>query len=84
MGDGSSEIAYVYTLAYGYSIIDNLSLYVELYGDLPEDSMANHFWDAGLTYLIMNNLQVDATVGSSITEGQDLLLSAGMSYRIPK
>lgn len=83
-GADSPEAAYIYTLAYGYSITDRFGFYAELYGDLPEDSRANHFWDAGLTYLLMNNLQLDATVGSGITDGQDLLLSAGVSYRIPK
>ncbi|KAA3624536.1 MAG: transporter [Flavobacterium sp.] len=83
-GSDSPEAAYIYTLAYGYSIAENIGLYAELYGDMPEDSRANHYWDAGFTYLLLKNLQLDATVGSSITEGQDLLLSAGVSYRVPK
>jgi Putative MetA-pathway of phenol degradation len=82
--DDSPEAQYFYTLVYGYSFLDNFGLYVEVYGDLPENNKANHFWDSGLTYLIMNNLQLDATVGTGITKGQDLLLSAGVSYRIPK
>ena len=83
-GDDSPEAAYIYTLVYGRSITDALGFYAEVYGDFPENSMANHYWDAGITYLLMNNLQLDATVGTSITEGQDLLLSAGVSYRLPK
>jgi hypothetical protein len=81
--DDSPEAAYLYTVAYGYSITDKLSAYAELYGDYPENSKANHLWDAGFTYLISNNVQLDATVGSSITKGQDLLLSTGVSFRIP-
>jgi len=76
--------AYIYTLAYGYSLTDSFGLYAELYGDMPENNSANHYWDAGLTYLVLPNLQLDATVGTSITEGQDLLVSAGFSYRIFK
>ena len=83
-GGDSPEIAYIYTVAYGYSITDKFGMYAELYGDFPEDNKANHLWDAGITYLVQNNLQLDATVGSSITKGQDLLLSAGLSYRIPR
>ncbi len=83
-GNDSPEAAYIYTLSYGYSIAKAFGAYVEVYGDLPEDSKANHFWDAGLTFSIKNNLQLDATLGSSITKGQDILLSAGVSYRIPK
>ncbi len=84
LGGESAEFAYIYTLAYGYSITDKLGAYVEVYGDLPEDSSANHFWDAGLTYAIAPLIQLDATVGKSITEGQDILLSVGVSFRIDK
>lgn len=81
-GDDSSEAAYIYTLSYGYSFTDKLGAYIELYGDLPEDSGPNHLWDAGVTYLINDNFQLDATVGSGIRSDQQLLLSAGFSYRI--
>jgi hypothetical protein len=83
-GDDSPEAAYVYTLVYGYSITDCLGFYAELYGNFPENNSAHHFWDAGITYLVSPNFQLDATVGSSITTGQDLLLAAGFSYRIKK
>jgi hypothetical protein len=76
--------AYLYTIAYGYSLTNKFGAYIELYGDFPENNKANHLWDAGLTYLLSNNVQLDATVGSSITKGQDILLSAGISFRIPK
>ncbi len=82
-GDDSSEAAYIYTISYGYSVTDTFGLYAELYGDLPEDSSANHLWDAGVTYLLSDSIQLDATVGSGITKGQNLLLSAGVSIRLP-
>lgn len=77
------EAAYVYTIAYGQGFTDEFGFYIELYGDLPENSSANHLWDAGLTYLLSDSVQLDATVGTSLTEGQDLLLSGGISFRIP-
>ncbi len=83
-GNDSPEAAAIYTVAYGYSITDSLGMYAELYGDLPEDSSANHYWDAGFTYLVNNDLQFDAYVGTSITKGQDLLIGLGLSYRIKK
>lgn len=83
-GSDSSEAAAIYTLAYGYSISDKLGMYLEVYGDLPEDNSANHFWDGGFTYLVSNDFQLDAYVGSGITKGQDLLLGVGFSYRIFK
>ncbi|MFC4635054.1 transporter [Dokdonia ponticola] len=84
LGGESAEFAYIYSLSYGYSLTEKLSAYVEVYGDLPEDSSANHFWDAGLTYAIAPLIQLDATIGQSITEGQDLLLAVGVSFRIDK
>jgi len=79
-----SELNYIYTIAYGYDLSDRIGIYGELYGDFPEDSSANHLWDAGFTYLANDDLQFDITVGSGITDGQELLLSAGLSYRIRK
>ena len=81
-GDDSSEAAYVYTLAYGYSLGAGFGVYAELYGDLPEDSESNHYWDAGFTYLVSSDLQLDATVGGGVNADQNLLISAGFSYRL--
>lgn len=83
-GNDSPEAKAIYTLAYGYSFTDRFGMYAEVYGDFPEDSSANHYWDAGVTYLVNNDLQLDAYVGTSITEGQDLLLGLGFSYRAKK
>ena len=84
--DGDTpEPSYVYTLAYGYSITDKVGAYIELYGDLPENSSAMHKWDAGVTYLISDNIQLDVSGGTGITKNvQDLFLSAGISFRIPE
>ena len=81
-GDDSSEAAAIYTVAYGYSFTDKFGAYAELYGDLPEDNKANHYWDAGFTYLVSNNLQLDTYFGTSITKGQDILIGLGASFRI--
>lgn len=81
-GDDSPEAAYVYTVVYGISLTNKLGAYAELYGDFPEDSIANHYWDAGFTYLVNKDFQLDATIGSGIDNAQRILLSAGFSYRI--
>lgn len=83
-GNDSPEAAAIYTVAYGYSLSDKFGFYAELYGDLPEDNSANHYWDAGFTYLASKDLQFDIYGGTSITEGQDLLLGMGLSYRMRK
>ncbi len=81
-GNDSPEAAAIYTLAYGYSLSDRFGIFAEIYGDLPEDSSANHYLDAGLTYLVCNDLQLDAYAGTSFTEGQDILVGLGLSYRV--
>lgn len=83
-GGDSPEATYVYTLAYGHSLTDKLGAYVELYGGLPEDNKSAHLWDAGLTYLLSNNVQLDVSGGTGISDVQDIYLSAGISVRIPR
>ena len=83
-GNDSPEASAIYTLAYGYSISDKFGMYLELYGDIPEDSSANHYWDGGLTFLVSNDLQLDAYIGTSITKGQDFLFGLGASFRLAK
>ena len=82
-GGDTTDFSYLYTLAYGYAISETFGLYAELYGNIPENESANHFWDAGLTYLVSNSVQLDLTIGQSITDGQDILISGGGSFRIP-
>jgi len=83
-GNDSPEAAGVYTIAYGHGITNKFGFHVELYGDLPEDNPANHYWDAGFTYLVNNDLQLDTYFGTSITKGQDILLGLGASFRFRK
>ena len=84
-GGDSTTASYLYTLAYGYSISDKVGAYFELYGDILEDSSFNHLWGAGITYLINDNIQLDISGGTGITQNvQDLFLSAGISVRIPE
>ncbi len=80
-GDDSSVVNYTYTFSYNRNFTDDLGVFAELYGALPENSKGQNSWDAGLTYLINNDLQVDASVGSGFDTDQCILLSAGISYR---
>ena len=76
------ELKYLYTIAYGFDLTPTIGVYAELYGDFPENNSANHLWDAGFTYLANDDLQFDLTFGAGINTPQQLLLSAGLSYRI--
>ena len=55
-GEDSPQASYLYTLVYGYDINEKFGLYLEVYGDLPEDDSSDHFWDAGITYKLKKNL----------------------------
>ena len=81
--EDASEAVYIYTLAYGYSLTERFGIYAELYGDLPEDDRSKHHWDAGLTFSLAHNLQLDAFAGSGINAPQQLWMGGGFSYRIP-
>lgn len=84
-GNDSPEPSYIYTLAYGVGLTEKLGAFVEVYGDFPENGKANHLWDTGFTYLIKDNIQLDVSGGTGLSGNiQDLLLSAGISFRIPK
>jgi len=80
-GGDSSEISYLYTFSYGRTIVGDLSAFAEVYGSLPEDNQGQNSWDAGLTYLINNDFQVDASAGSGFDTDQEYFVQAGVSYR---
>ena len=82
-GPEVGDVTYFYTLAYGISISRKLGIFGEVYGDLPPMGAAKHFWDAGLTFSLMTNLQLDAYAGTGINSPQDLAAGAGISYRFP-
>lgn len=81
--EDSASATFIYTIAYGFDITENLGAFAELYGDLPENSGAEHHWDAGITYNIRNNIQLDAFVGTGINGDQKINYGAGLSFRFP-
>ena len=53
-------------------------------GLLPEIGLLDHFWDAGITYTMKNNIQLDALIGTGIENSQKLMFGGGISLRLPK
>jgi hypothetical protein len=83
--DGENPSAsYVYSAVLGYAFTEKLSGFVEIYGDFPEETQANHLFDAGLTYLISGQLQIDLAGGTGLNTAQDFFIGAGISVRLPK
>ena len=83
LGDDSSETVYIYSTSYGYSITDRFGTYVEVYGNISENSISEQYYDTGVTFLLKRNIQLDATIGKSFKKGKNALISAGISFRIP-
>ena len=84
-GKNEYILDYLYSIVYGTSIKDKLGLFFELYGDISEKGYSNNYWDSGITYLVNNNFQLDASIGSGIASDQVIYLSFGFSQRfIPK
>ncbi|NKB23781.1 MAG: hypothetical protein GKR87_05260 [Kiritimatiellae bacterium] len=75
----------IYTIALGLDLTGGWGAYIELFGD--EGLSANgssHSFDGGLTYLIQENLQLDALVGIGLSDSaDDWFVGSGISYRFP-
>jgi hypothetical protein len=84
--DGETAIpGYFYSVALGIGLTDALGLFIESYGLIPESGNAGHLFDAGFTYLIAPNFQLDLSGGLGLNDQPiDQFLSLGFSYRIPK
>jgi hypothetical protein len=77
---GSGKGDFVYSLALGFAVTDKTSLFIEPYGDLINfnDLMAN--FDAGITYLLNPDLQLDFAFGAGINHSMNFI-TAGISWR---
>jgi hypothetical protein len=84
--EGAFEVnRFVYSLAFGYALAEKWGMYLETYtsktGKNPFDFRA----DAGVTWLIVPNFQLDFSGGLGITKISPIgFISAGLSWRIPR
>ncbi len=84
-GAGQPGAIGIYTLSLGAVVTKKLSAFAEIYGFLPEGSSPDHRLDGGITYLIMKNIQADASAGIGISdESPDFFIGLGVSVRLPK
>jgi hypothetical protein len=73
----------IYSVVLGLSANDRLGIFIESYGRYALDEPADHRADAGVTFLLMPNFQIDASAGLGISEAApDYFVSFGASYRI--
>ena len=72
----------VYTLSAAYAVTDNFGAFAEVFGYLNKLDKADHSLHGGFTYLITNDLQLDASSGFGISDSApDYFISCGASYR---
>lgn len=80
-GEGNGDLTY--SLALGISISDDAAIYVESYGEVVDIEAHLTNFDAGITYLVKENLQLDFSFGTGINHTMNYI-SAGFSWIIHK
>lgn len=66
----------------GFSLTDRIGTFIEYFSFLPDDNGPSHHLDAGLTYLVNNNLQLDLNGGIGLNErADDLYTGIGFAWR---
>lgn len=80
-GYGSGN--FTYSLAVAIGLTPKLGIYLEPYGGIIEFENHESNFDAGVTYLINDNFQLDVSYGTGISHNMNYI-SAGMSINISK
>lgn len=75
--------AFTYTLSYGQSIGGRIGVYVELFGEYLEFNQWLNHMDAGMTYLLKDNLQFDYSIGWGLNNQMNYH-SIGVSFYLPQ
>ena len=73
---------FLYTLTTGFSASGKIGTFLELYGFAAQHYRADHRLDAGITYLINNDIMLDVSTGTGISpNAPEYFVSAGFSFR---
>ncbi len=78
-GFGSGNLTY--SLALGLGISDKVGMYIEPFGALVEMEIHEANFDAGFTYLVKDNLQLDVSAGAGLNHKM-FYVSIGCSINI--
>ncbi|MFM9027486.1 MAG: transporter [Bacteroidota bacterium] len=79
----SASPTFLYTFAPCFVLGEKLGCYIEAFGYFPEDRKADHRIDAGFTYLVNSDAQLDLSAGKTLTEtsSEAYYVSLGFSWR---
>lgn len=77
----STNAVGLYTLTFGFSMSDKLSLFIEPYGFFADGLPADHRMNGGGTFLLNDNFQIDLSGGVGLSESSpDYFLSTGLAF----
>ena len=79
----SSVNAITYSIAFGFTVNDKFGMYAEPFGSWDDVDDFNHNFDAGITYLVNDNCQLDFSFGTGITTNMNYI-SVGGSWLIER
>lgn len=75
----------IYTVSLGVSLSNRVGMFTEIYGFIPfSGGDTYHYVDAGFTYLVNSNTQLDISGGYDLRDHiTDYFIGAGVSLRLP-
>jgi len=75
---------FIYRIALNYSITNKFLIFIEPYGNFDHGDLPNHKIDGGIVFVVRNNLQLDASIGTGfISDISKTFGALGLSWRIP-
>lgn len=78
---GDDDGDFTYSVALGHSFTDKVGLYIEPYGEVVNFNKHIMNADAGITYLLKHNFQLDFSFGTGLNHTMNYM-SAGFSWNI--
>ncbi len=84
--EGALEVnRFIYSLVLGYALTEKWGVFLETYGNKTSSNPLDIRTDAGFTWSVLQNLQLDLSGGLGITKVSPVgFVSAGFSWRIPR
>lgn len=83
--ESTTTSTFLYSVSLGFDFTNRVGMFTEVYGFIPfERTNSRHYVDAGFTYLINNNTQIDVSGGYDLQENiTNYFIGAGISFRFP-
>ena len=79
--DDNTDDTWAYSSSFGFVLTEKLGAFTEVYGNF-NDTFNSHYIDAGLAYLILNNLSADVMLGAGLNNSaSDYFVSFGLAWK---